>query len=90
MSTGRQARQALIHGSPTQSRVVREFGYDDKGNRIPLHETTGLYYSHNLAVRQAQKLLDQLHERYPNPPGVLRPVFKQQAVRAGKEANVRA
>lgn len=87
MTPGRQLFQAVLHGSPEQRRLIAQlekqpgtrFGRAS-GEKAITQE--GKYFSRNLTIRSGQKLMDQLHETFPEVrlPGV----WANQGTRIGR------
>lgn len=86
-SPTRQFIQAVVHGSPVPERVLKEYaqtpaGVFSRATGDVTREQRGLYFSRNLGVRQAQRLLDEAHAAFPN----VRMPFRTQGGRIAKAA----
>ena len=88
---GEQARQAILHGPPVPNRVIYERPTASRGFfETPTEPRTspqsfksqGMYFSPSPSIRAGQRLVDLVHETYPNMrvPGL----WRSQAARIEK------
>lgn len=68
---------AVIHGTPTPKRPIRFTNAQGE-----VKEVSGLSYSRNPAIRAGQKLVDQVHEMYPNFG--IKGIWRSQSARVNK------